>query len=153
MFGLWWNRLTGSRRNEPVLPRYGPTCPIEEDQFASDQELWEAPYSWSPIWCDIMIRTVEALQAWANECVRRDELQTERSTNELNQYERSGFQSTSTRGISYDVIRWNGRVDLLVSWFSVSQRSVNISRRYGMNSYTGHIDFIQGGWYRWAVGD
>ena len=55
---------------------------------------------------DGKIETVEALQAWANECVRREEADRKK----FKPIRAVRFPSTSTRGISYDVIRWNGRV-------------------------------------------
>ena len=55
------------------------------------------------------IETVEALQAWANECVRRDEADRKK-LKRIKPIRAVRFPSTSTRGISYDVIRWNGRV-------------------------------------------
>ena len=52
------------------------------------------------------IETVEALQAWANECVRR-ELKDRKKFKPIRA---ARFPSTSTRGTFYDVIRWNGRL-------------------------------------------
>ena len=55
------------------------------------------------------IETVEALQAWANECVRREEADRKKFK-PVKPIRAARFPSMTTRGISYDVIRWNGRV-------------------------------------------
>ena len=55
-----------------------------------------------------MIGTVEDLQAWANEGVRRDEADRKKYKR-IKPIRAVRLPSTSTRGISYDVIRWNGR--------------------------------------------
>ena len=52
---------------------------------------------------------VEMLQAWANECVRRDELERKKFR-PMKPIRVARFRSTTSPGISYDMIRWNGRL-------------------------------------------